>query len=103
MWPPDINQIMIQLFEATREIIDKTILTRNLWCCLVRELRAQGELAGDTLEVVSDGHPGAGQQVGVAEGEGGRVVRPLVVGRQLQGLPLRLRDLGHHLTPEHWR
>ena len=29
----------------------------------------------------------------------GRVVRPLVISRQLQGLPLRLRDLGHHLTP----
>ena len=70
-----------------------------MWCCLVGQLCAQCEVLGDVLEVVGDAHPRAGEEVGVAQGEGGGVVVPLVVRGQLQCLPLGLLYLRHHLTP----
>ena len=48
---------------------------------------------------MGDAHPRAGEEVGVAQGEGGGVVVPLVVRGQLQCLPLGLLYLRHHLTP----
>ena len=73
--------------------------TRYLRCCLVSQFCAQSQVLGDVLEVVGDPHPRAGEKVRVAHGEGGGVVVSLVVRGQLQGLPLGLLYLGHHLTP----
>ena len=60
---------------------------------LIGELCAERDALGDGAQVVEDGDAGAVNEIGVAEGEGGRVQVRLVVARELHRLPLALLDL----------
>ena len=60
---------------------------------LISKLCAERDVLGDGAQVVEDGDAGAVNEIGVAEGERGRVQVRLVVARELHRLPLALLDL----------
>ena len=60
---------------------------------LIGQLCTERDVLGDGAQVVEHGDAGAVNEIGVAEGERGRVQVRLVVARELNRLPLALLDL----------
>ena len=74
-------------------IVQSLTHINHVFMYLIGELCAERDALGDGAQVVEDGDASAVNEIGVAEGEGGRVQVRLVVARELHRLPLALLDL----------